>query len=199
MPNVTCSVGQMTVRFSLASDCNIKILHHADIGWRKKLFCIPSSPAEDQHHTNQWGEQHAINGLTGRLALAFSFKEPPAGIVSNIVSESVFFTKLLMHEWPGKTEGETSKVLLKCGGFCRTTTKRFHLNPDWYTATICQNVFGIFCPDRSIERADTCRASQGDYTLSLRTLRELYSAVRGGRAPPLSQLCLPMHGSCLAC
>ena len=47
MPNVTCSVGQMT-----ASDCSIKILHHADIGWRKKLFCIPSSPAEDQHHTN---------------------------------------------------------------------------------------------------------------------------------------------------
>lgn len=24
----------------------------ADIGWRKELFCIPSSPAEDQHHTN---------------------------------------------------------------------------------------------------------------------------------------------------
>lgn len=56
MPNVTCSVEQMTARFSLASvKAQAAILRFnitADIGWRKKLFCIPSSPAEDQHHTN---------------------------------------------------------------------------------------------------------------------------------------------------
>ena len=52
---------------------------------------------------------------------------------------------------------------------------------------------GDFCPDRSIERADTCRASQGDYTLSVHRLREPYGAVRGGRAPPLrSCVCLCM-------
>lgn len=60
------------------------------------------------------GGGHAINGLTGRPAVVFSFKEAPTAVVSNIVSEPVFFTKLLMHEWPGKAAGETSKVLLKC-------------------------------------------------------------------------------------
>lgn len=56
MPNVTCSVEQMTMSLSLASlKAQAAILRFnitADIGWRKKLFCIPSSPAEDQHHTN---------------------------------------------------------------------------------------------------------------------------------------------------
>lgn len=56
MPNVTCSVEQMTARSALASvKAQTAILRFnitADIGWRKKLFCIPSSPAEDQHHTN---------------------------------------------------------------------------------------------------------------------------------------------------
>lgn len=56
MPNVTCSVEQMTARFSLASiKAQTTILRFnitADIGWRKKLFCIPCSPAEDQHHTD---------------------------------------------------------------------------------------------------------------------------------------------------
>ena len=56
MPNVTCSAEQMTARLSLASvKARAAILRFniaADIGWRKKLFCIPSSPAEDQHHTN---------------------------------------------------------------------------------------------------------------------------------------------------
>lgn len=56
MPNVTCSVEQMTARFSPASaEAWTTILRFniaADIGWTKELFCIPSSPAEDQHHTN---------------------------------------------------------------------------------------------------------------------------------------------------
>lgn len=32
-------------------------------------------------------------------------------IVANIVSESVFFAKLLMYEWPGKTEGKHQKCV----------------------------------------------------------------------------------------
>lgn len=56
MPNVTCSVEQMTARSLLASvkawTAILRFNITADIGWRKKLFCIPSSPAEDQHHTN---------------------------------------------------------------------------------------------------------------------------------------------------
>lgn len=55
------------------------------------------------------GGTHAINGLTGQLAVVFSFKEAPTAVVSNIVSEPVFFTKLLMHEWPGKAEGGNIK------------------------------------------------------------------------------------------
>lgn len=25
------------------------------VSWRKELFCIPCSPAQDQHHTHWWG------------------------------------------------------------------------------------------------------------------------------------------------
>lgn len=39
-----------------------------------------------------------------------------------------------MHDWPERSRGETSKVLLKCWGFRQTTAKCFHLSPDWYTA-----------------------------------------------------------------
>ncbi len=56
MPNVPCFIKQVTGRFSLSSvkakTTILRLNISADIVWRKKLFCIPSSPAQDQHHTN---------------------------------------------------------------------------------------------------------------------------------------------------
>lgn len=63
--------------------------------------------------------QHAINESTGRLAVVFSIKEAPAGPLLLILSRSLcfFFAKLLMHEWPGKTEGKHQKCVWSVGSF----------------------------------------------------------------------------------
>lgn len=82
-----CSSGALVGALTAVLKFNIVI--SADVDSEGRAATLPAGPVQDKHHVHMggsggglgWGGlvQQAINGPTDRLALAFSFKEPPAG------------------------------------------------------------------------------------------------------------------------
>lgn len=93
----------------------------ADVGSDGESCCIPCSTAL-KTSIMQARPAGVDDGWEGAARYQWADWPPGCGvqhqrsargaIVANIVSESVFFSaKLLMHEWPGKTEGKHQKCV----------------------------------------------------------------------------------------